>query len=65
MITEEQICEWKRWKGSGYTSALGEYTPNEFWILLDAYKELLEENKRLREENEYLDEVMNANTPEV
>ena len=62
MITEKQIKEWEKWKGSGYLSGLGEYTPEEFWILLDAYKELLTENKELRRENKYLNGVLDDNT---
>lgn len=32
---------WRREKGNGMTSAVGEYTPAEFWTLLDAYERLL------------------------
>jgi hypothetical protein len=34
-------AEWRKQQGEGMTSALGEYTPEEFWQLLDAYEELL------------------------
>ena len=34
---------WRREKGNGMTSAVGEYTPGEFWMLLDAYEAQLEE----------------------
>jgi len=35
--------KWHREKGNGMTSAVGEYTPGEFWMLLDAYEAQLEE----------------------
>ena len=40
MITKTQITEWRTYEGVGYTSALGEYTPSEFWELLDSYESL-------------------------
>lgn len=33
--------EWRAVRGDGMTSAVGEYTPREFWDLLDAYEALL------------------------
>lgn len=33
--------EWRSERGNGMTSAVGEYTPREFWDLLDAYEALL------------------------
>ena len=33
--------KWRREKGNGMTSAVGEYTPSEFWRLLDSYEALL------------------------
>lgn len=37
-ITPEQIAEWRSYQDKGMISALGEYTPDEFWQLLDAYE---------------------------
>lgn len=37
IITDEQIKEWQELKGDGFTSAIGEYTPDEFW---DALREI-------------------------
>ena len=38
MIEKATIAEWRSEQGSGSQSALGEYTPPEFWELLDAYE---------------------------
>ena len=35
MTTKEQRDEWRKLNGQGVTSAIGEYTPAEFWTLLD------------------------------
>jgi hypothetical protein len=40
MIKKAQLDLWRKLKGEGMTSALGEYTPEEFWELLDAYEKL-------------------------
>lgn len=40
-ITVERIAEWRKWQGEGMTSAIGEFTPPEFWELLDAYEALI------------------------
>lgn len=34
-------AEWRAEQGQGMTSAVGEYTPGEFWELLNAYESLL------------------------
>lgn len=39
MIGEQQITEWLSVKGEGLTSAVGEYTPAEFWELLDEFQQ--------------------------
>lgn len=39
-ISREAIAEWRALQGQGMTSAVGEYTPPEFWTLLDAYETL-------------------------
>lgn len=38
--TQEERQEWLRKKGDGYTSAVGEYTPSEFWYLLSDVEQL-------------------------
>ena len=38
MIDKATIAEWRKEQGIGMTSALGDYTPPEFWELLDAYE---------------------------
>lgn len=37
-INAARIAEWRKRQGKGMISALGEYTPSEFWELLDAYE---------------------------
>ena len=37
-ITREEIAEWDALRGEGMVSAVGEYTPEPFWRLLDAHK---------------------------
>jgi hypothetical protein len=37
-ISLETIAEWRAERGRGMCSAIGEYTPAEFWTLLDAYE---------------------------
>lgn len=37
-ITDAEIAEWRALQGEGMTSAVGEYTPEEFWRLLDAFE---------------------------
>jgi hypothetical protein len=39
-ISRETIAEWREEQGKGMASAIGEYTPPEFWELLDAYEAL-------------------------
>lgn len=44
--TDEQIdaatiAEWREKRDHGMISAIGEYTPEEFWTLLDAYERLV------------------------
>lgn len=39
-ITNEEIAAWESERNSGMTSALGEYTPPEFWRVLDELKRL-------------------------
>jgi len=39
--TQESRDEWCKQRGSGMTSAVGEYTPDEFWDLLDDVETLL------------------------
>lgn len=41
MISAATRAEWRQHEGEGMSSALGEYTPSEFWQLLDEYECLL------------------------
>lgn len=45
-IDKAQIAEWRKHQGEGMISALGEYTPPEFWELLDAYEALISRGGR-------------------
>lgn len=45
--TKKQRMEWRREQGSGMQSAIGEYTPPEFWELLDAVDFLEDKIKQL------------------
>jgi hypothetical protein len=42
MTTKAQRTEWRKLQGQGMTSAVGEYTPPEFWELLDDVDRLAE-----------------------
>ncbi len=44
MTTQEQRDKWRLLRNQGMTSAIGEYTPSEFWNLLDDIETLLKEN---------------------
>ena len=39
-VNREQIAEWRKLHGKGLVSAVGEYTPDEFWLLLDSFERL-------------------------
>jgi hypothetical protein len=39
-ITDEQIAEWRTMRKKGMVSAIGEYTPDEFWAALDEIERL-------------------------
>jgi hypothetical protein len=39
-LSDEQIARWRALQGRGMVSAVGEYTPDAFWELLDAYEDL-------------------------
>lgn len=45
--TKEQREAWRELAKEGMVSAVGEYTPGEFTVLLDAIDELETENRRL------------------
>lgn len=47
-ISSEQITRWRKLRGKGMTSAIGEYTPAEFWELLDAYEAVKRERDDLK-----------------
>jgi hypothetical protein len=40
MPNRETIAGWRAVQGEGMNSAVGEYTPEEFWSLLDDYEAL-------------------------
>jgi len=42
MITHEQIVEWRKLQSKGMVSAIGEYTPAEFWDLLNEVEKMQE-----------------------
>jgi hypothetical protein len=48
-ITDQQIAAWRKHQGAGMESALGEFTPPEFW-------EALSEIERLRSVLEWIAE---------
>ena len=39
-VTDVDIAQWEALRGEGMESAVGEYTPPEFWLLLDEVKRL-------------------------
>lgn len=39
-ITDAELAEWDAQRGDGMVSAVGEYTPPEFWLLLDEVRRL-------------------------
>jgi hypothetical protein len=39
-VSDEQIAEWRKLKSHGMVSAVGEYTPDEFWLALDEIERL-------------------------
>lgn len=47
--TGTMICEWLDFKGQGMTSAVGEYTPKEFWYLLDTVQGQQRQMERMRD----------------
>ena len=48
-ISKEQIEEWRKELGNGMTSAVGEYTPQEFWDALDEIERLRSGYERLQD----------------
>jgi hypothetical protein len=56
-ISPEIIAAWRVLRGHGMASAIGEYTPAEFWELLDEYEAL---QYRLRKTEAQLDGLMAA-----
>lgn len=47
MISADQIAEWRRLRGQGMTSAVGEYTPGEFWEVLDELERVIRQRDKL------------------
>ena len=39
-MTNQQIKLWRKQKGDGLVSAIGEYTPDEFWAALEEIEKL-------------------------
>jgi hypothetical protein len=39
-VSDEQIAKWRKLKSHGMVSAVGEYTPDEFWLALDEIERL-------------------------
>ena len=37
-VSPERIAEWRKLRGKGMISAVGEYTPDDFWLLLDSFE---------------------------
>jgi len=56
LITKEQIAAWWSMRNQGMTSAVGEYTPSEFWDVLEAYES---QQKDIDELVELLPEILN------
>lgn len=52
VITKELIEEWRKERDNGMVSAVGEYTPPEFWAALDEIERLTAEIARLTEERD-------------
>lgn len=59
-ITDEEIAEWERERGNGRTSAVGEYTPSEFWQLLDEVKSRRAEVRALQDRLDHVYGERNA-----
>lgn len=64
-ISLKQIAEWRTLKNQGMTSAIGEYTPSEFWELLDEYESVVNNYTRLIEQNAALVKALERLTNEV
>lgn len=50
-VTPEMLAKWRSHQGQGMTSAVGEYTPDEFWLALDEIESL---QKRLSEAHAWI-----------
>jgi len=48
MITDAQIAEWRKLRNEGLDSSIGEYTPPEFWLVLDELDALRKDAERYR-----------------
>ncbi len=48
MIDEKQIAEWRELRNEGMESAIGEYTPAEFWDALDEIERLRAELEKTK-----------------
>jgi hypothetical protein len=54
LISADQMAEWRALHGEGMVSAVGEYTPEEFWLALDTIDALAAANQQLQAECELL-----------
>lgn len=52
-ISDKQIAEWRALRNEGMTSAVGEYTPKEFWDVLDELERLRSGYRRLQKSNDF------------
>lgn len=46
-VTADELARWNKLRGMGYTSAVGEYTPDEFWRVVNELARLMAERDEL------------------
>ena len=59
-VNHEQIAEWRKLRGKGMVSAVGEYTPDEFWLLLDNFERLERDLAKANADKAVLVEALDA-----
>ena len=59
-VNREQIAEWRKLHGKGLVSAVGEYTPDEFWLLLDSFERLERDLAKANADKVVLVEALDA-----
>jgi hypothetical protein len=57
-VSEEDIAAWRKLRECGMASAVGEYTPDEFWLALDEIERLHNCIRDLRAERDALQELL-------